>query len=256
MANRQRAEARRKAAEKAAKAARREGAASADSPSSGMSRNTMWGIIAVLALVAVGGIVWASVGGGGDASSTDGSTVTTDALSGLPDSQPVTITGDALPKFESGGGADPAAGLAAPLVEGLNFNGEKIALDSKDGAYMVVFLAHWCPHCNAEVPRLIKWKNSGAVPADLRVIGVATAVAKTQVNYPPAKWFSDKGWPWPVMVDESGGEGTAGKVAQTFGASGWPYFVIVGADGKVKVRVSGEIEPAELQKVVDAALAA
>jgi len=254
MANRQRAEARRKAAEKAAKAARREGAAAADAPSTGMSRTTMWGIIAVLALVAVGGIVWASVGGGEEAA-TDGTSVTTDGVSTLPDTQPATVTGDSLPSFDSGGGEDPAVGLAAPLVDGLNFNGEKIALDGSDGAYMVVFLAHWCPHCNAEVPRLIDWKNSGAVPADLRVIGVATAVAKTQVNYPPAQWFSNKGWPWPVMVDESSGEGTAGKVAKAFGATGWPFFAIVGADGKVKVRVSGEVEVGELQSIVDAALA-
>lgn len=255
MANRQRAEARRKAAEKAAKAARREGRATAEVPSTGMSRSTMWTIMAVLAVVAVGGIVWASVGGGSDSASPDDTSVTSDGAGALPDSQPATVTGTALPKFESGGGADPAIGVAAPIVDGLQFNGEKIGLDAKDGAYMVVFLAHWCPHCNAEVPRLIDWKNSGAVPADLRVIGVATAVAKTQVNYPPAQWFTNKGWPWPVMVDESAGEGTAGKVAQAFGASGWPYFVIVGADGKVKVRVSGEIEAGELQKVVEAALA-
>jgi hypothetical protein len=58
------------------------------------------------------------------------------------------------------------------------------------------------------------------------------------------------------MVDETTGEGTAGKVAKAFGATGWPYFVIVGTDGKVKVRVSGEIEAGELQTVVEAALAA
>lgn len=256
MANRQRAEARRKAAEKAAKSARREGAAASDTGATGMSRSTMWTIIALLVVVAVGGIVWASVGGSDETAGPDATTAnSTDGIGGLPDSQPATVTGDALPSFESGGGADPAIGLTAPVVDGLNFNGEKITLDGKDGAYMVVFLAHWCPHCNAEVPRLLDWKNSGAVPADLRVIGVATAVAKTQVNYPPAKWFSDKGWAWPVLVDESAGEGTAGKVAKAFGATGWPYFVIVGTDGKVKVRVSGEIEVTELQKVVDAALA-
>ena len=31
--------------------------------------------------------------------------------------------------------------------------------------------------------------------------------------------------------------------------------MIVGADGKVKVRVSGEVEPSDLQKIVDEALA-
>ena len=39
------------------------------------------------------------------------------------------------------------------------------------------------------------------------------------------------------------------------GASGWPYFVIIGKDGKVKVRVSGEVEVADLQKIVTQALA-
>jgi len=118
-----------------------------------------------------------------------------------------------------------------------------------------VFLAHWCPHCNAEMPMLRDWKQSGGVPDDLQVVGVATAVSETSANYPPAKWFSDKGWSWPVIVDESVAAGTAGKAAVAYGASGWPYFVIVGAGGNVKVRVSGEIPVEELQAVVDAALA-
>ena len=66
--------------------------------------------------------------------------------------------------------------------------------------------------------------------------GVATAVDSSSVNFPPAQWFSDKGWPWPVLVDESTGAGAAGKAAAAYGATGWPYFVIVGADGKVMVR--------------------
>ena len=44
-------------------------------------------------------------------------------------------------------------------------------------------------------------------------------------------------------------------MAKAYGASGWPYFVIVGADGKVKVRVSGEVEASELEQIVSAALA-
>lgn len=248
MANRQRAEARRKAA---AKAARSEG---------GGGRTAMWVTIAVIVVAAVVGIVVVTTGGDDSpaASGGTGSTETTEAgLSGLPDSQKVTITGDALTSFDSGANPDPAVGKDAPVITGLNFNGVPQSLDAKaNGAYMVVFLAHWCPHCNAEVPRLIEWKNSGAVPADLDVIGVATAVSKTSANYPPAQWFSNKGWPWPVLVDEAQGDGAAGKAAAAMGATGWPYFVIVGADGKVKVRVSGEVEITDLQKIVDAALAA
>jgi thiol-disulfide isomerase/thioredoxin len=243
MANRQRAEARRKAAAKAA-------------DGGGGAKTWMWVTIAVVVVAAVIGVVIATTGGD-DAPASNGTTDTSaGGLVDLPTSQPVKVTGDPLAAFDTKASPDPAVGKTAPVVEGSNFNGQPIKLDSADGAYMVVFLAHWCPHCNAEIPRLISWKNSGAVPADLRVIGVATAVDSGSVNFPPAQWFSDKGWPWPVLVDESNGNGAAGKAAAAFGATGWPYFVIVGADGKVKVRVSGEVEITDLQKIVDAALAA
>ena len=243
MANRQRAEARRKAAAKAANGG------------SG-SKTWMWVTIAVVVVAAVIGVVIATTGGDDDAASNGTTETTAGGLADLPTSQPVTVTGEALVPFDSNANPDPAVGATAPILDGSNFNGQPIKVDAADGAYMLVFLAHWCPHCNAEVPRLISWKNSGAVPTDLRVIGVATAVDSSSVNFPPAQWFSDKGWPWPVLVDESTGAGAAGKGAAAYGATGWPYFVIVGADGKVKVRVSGEIEASELQKKVDAALAA
>ena len=242
MANRKRAEARRKAQAKASRSSGEGG---------GSSKGLKWAAIGVVIALAVGLGIFALSGDGGGAASSD----TTSFTSNLPDSQPVTITGEPLVPFQATEG-DPAIGVTAPLVSGFNFAGKEITLDSANGPYMVVFLAHWCQFCNAELPLLNDWKRSGAVPAELDVIGVATAVSKTSVNYPPAEWLSNRGWGWPVLVDESAGEGTAGKLAQAFGASGWPYFVIVGADGKVKARVSGKIEINELQVIVDAALAA
>jgi thiol-disulfide isomerase/thioredoxin len=245
MANRQRAEARRKAADKAARG-------------EGGGRTWMWVAIGVVVLLGIGGVVWATSGGDDEGNQSADTTQTGDtgALSSLPTSQPVIVTGDPLPEFTSGGASDTAVGLTAPKLEGLNFQGAPVTVDAEaNGAYMLVFLAHWCPHCNAEVPRLLTWKNSGAVPADLDIIGVATAVSASSPNYPPAEWFSNKGWAWPVMVDESQGDGAAGKGAAAYGATGWPYIVIVGADGTVKSRVSGEVEVSELESIVAAALA-
>ncbi|CAB4362870.1 MAG: redoxin family protein [Actinobacteria bacterium] len=245
MANRQRAEARRKAQ---AKAAHQPGGG-------GNSRGVMWIAIAVVVVVAAGIAIFAA--SGDDAKST--APVTSDSVSGsnLPDTQPVTVTGAALPAFDNAAAPDPAVGTLAPVLAGKDFQGDAVTIDgTKGGPYMVVFLAHWCPHCNREVPLLLDWKATGGVPASLHVVGVATAVSPSSANYPPADWFSNKGWSWPVMVDQSQGEGVAGSAAQAFGASGWPYFVIVGADGKVKFRGSGEITIDELQRVVDAAIAA
>jgi predicted DsbA family dithiol-disulfide isomerase len=42
--------------------------------------------------------------------------------------------------------------------------------------------------------------------------------------------------------------------ARAYGVSGYPFFVIVGADGKVKVRGSGELEIDQLNQIVDFAL--
>jgi cytochrome c biogenesis protein CcmG/thiol:disulfide interchange protein DsbE len=239
MANRQRAEARRKAQAKAAR--------------SGEGGNKMMLWIALGVVVLLGGGIAFFATRGDDATASDNSSASTPS-NNFPDSQPVTIIGEPLVAYAAGG-TDLAVGMPAPKLEGLDFRGQDITVSSEDGPYMVIFLAHWCPHCNAEVPRLIDWRNSGAVPADLNVIGVATAVAKTGANYPPSTWFSNKGWPWPVLVDEADGDGLAGLAAQAYGASGWPYFVIVGEDGLVKVRVSGEVESAELQEIVAAALA-
>jgi thiol-disulfide isomerase/thioredoxin len=242
MANRQRAEARRKAADKAA---RQDGES---------SKTGMWIAVAVVLVLGIGGVIWA-VNRNGSSSPAAAST-TTGALSNLPASQPVKVTGTPLPAYDNTKNPDPAVGKDAPVLEGKNFAGDPIVIDKSKGATMVVFLAHWCPHCNAEIPRLLDWKHSGQVPAGLNVVGVATAVSKASVNYPPGQWFSNKGWDWPVMVDQSNGDGAAGVAAEAYGATGWPYFVIFGADGKVKVRVSGEVQISELQKIIDAALKA
>jgi len=222
MANRQRAEARRKAQ---AKAARRGQSVEGTGGSAGVTIN-IWVIIVVVLALATGGIIWVAASGD-DSSASDDTSNTSETSVEIPDSQPVTVTGEALPRYDSANPVDLAVGLPAPLLNGLDFQGDPITVDpSVSGPYMVVFLAHWCPHCNAEVP-----------------------------NYPPAEWFSNRGWSWPVLVDEALGDGEAGKAAVSYGASGWPYFVIVGADGLVKTRVSGEIEAAELQIIVDEALA-
>jgi thiol-disulfide isomerase/thioredoxin len=170
-------------------------------------------------------------------------------------SRPVEVVGSPLPLFPDSG-TDPAVGTPAPVLHGYSFDGSPVTIDAAaDGPYMVVFLAHWCPHCNREIPRLIQWQADGGIPAELKIVGVATAVGADAPNFPPRAWLAGKGWPWPAMIDESQGDMNAGVAATALGATGWPYFVIIGADGLVKVRFSGEIDISDLQPLVAAALA-
>jgi thiol-disulfide isomerase/thioredoxin len=103
-------------------------------------------------------------------------------------------------------------------------------------ATLYVFLAHWCPHCNDEIPELIELRNRDGLPDGVNVVGVSTGVDSTGPNYPPSEWILDKNWPseWPMMADSV--ESTAFVVN---GGSGFPYLMIVDADGNVLARDSG-----------------
>jgi len=214
------------------------------------SNSGRWVIIGVVVAIVVALLIAVVVGG--DSSDETGTDV---ASTGAPagggsENQPVTVTGSALERLPDSG-VDPAVGTVAPALAGAGFDGSPVNVTpGQDGPYMLVFLAHWCPHCNAEVPRLIEWKASGSVPADLKVIGVSTGVASDRPNYPPSRWVVDKGWPWPVMADS-----VEMDAAAAYGLSGYPFFTIIGADGNVKVRVSGEVGVDALDAIVAEALA-
>ena len=126
------------------------------------------------------------------------------------------------------------------------------ATNAKDGtaitadgtAKLLLFLAHWCPHCQAEVPVVQDWVDAGSLPADVELISVSTAIDPGRPNYPPDAWLDREGWTAPVIVDESG------AVADAYGLSAFPFWVFVNADGTVAGRLSGELTPEQLDTVV------
>ena len=72
-----------------------------------------------------------------------------------------------------------------PALSGFDYAGQAVDIaPGTDGPMMVVFLAHWCPHCNAEVPVLLDWEASGDIPADLQVVGVSTGVSADAAELP------------------------------------------------------------------------
>jgi cytochrome c biogenesis protein CcmG, thiol:disulfide interchange protein DsbE len=248
----------------------------ADQPSgrrgSGSTPKLLWlwiGIAAVVVLAAVVAIVSSgddeelTVGStvpasadqdqnaSGDPVSTDGdggSGGSTAAAAQVAEVWPVTIGGTPLVGLPDSG-TDPAVGTQAPTLSGFAFDGTPVTVDPSKGPVMLVFLAHWCPHCNREIPELLKWRDSGAVPDGLQVIAVTTAVAPDRDNYPPSEWIPNMGWTWPVVADSQDNE-----AAIAFGVSGFPFSVIIGTDGSVLARSSGELGEAGISAYVDAAL--
>lgn len=206
---------------------------------SGSGNATFWIGAAIAVIVGVAAVVAITMSGSAD-----------DSVSGdITTYGTVTVAGEALPVHPSSGD-DPAIGMAAPVLTGEGFTGN-VVTTAPGNPTLLIFLAHWCPNCQAEVPKLVQWYESGGVPDSLDVIGVATQIDPTLPNFPPSKWLTRENFPklWPVMVDDA-----KGSAANAMGADGWPYFVLLDADGKVMVRRSGQISPEDLSSVVDTAL--
>jgi thiol-disulfide isomerase/thioredoxin len=193
-------------------------------------------VVIVVAAVAAIAAVLATRGGGDDDAAPSASVV---------DFGKVTVSGDVLAQDE--GPDDPAIGAKVPTITGTDYAGNPTTIEpGKDGPMMIVVMAHWCPHCNREIPLLLDWQKSGKVPAGLQVVGVSTAVASDRPNYPPGEWLDGLGWDWPVIADDQ--QQTA---ALALGTTGYPFLMFVDANGDLIYRISGEMPIADVQQLAD-----
>jgi cytochrome c biogenesis protein CcmG, thiol:disulfide interchange protein DsbE len=186
----------------------------------------LWiGVAAVVVILAVAALV--SSGGSGDKKKT---------AAGVEQTRPVTVTGTALPELPQGGGDDPAVGKEIPEAAGASFDGSPVDIRNDGRPKLILFVAHWCPHCQREVPLLTSYLKSHPLPAGVDLYTVATATSSARPNYPPSAWLDKVGWKAKTMADSDDG-----KAATAFGLNAFPYFVAVDGSGKVVARTTGEI---------------
>lgn len=202
------------------------------------------GAVVVLAGLAVAALVIAVTSGTSQNDDAD-----TDV--GVTQTAPVEVIGDPLPRFEDSQ-PDPAAGITAPRVLASGFDGAKHSIQPGDGrAKVIAFFAHWCPHCQRELPRLTAWLAENDLPAGVDLIAVNTAVADDRPNYPPSAWFDNENWPLPVLRDSPTTE-----IAEAYGLYSFPYMVVLDGTGTVVLRVSGELSTPQWEALLTTAAAA
>ncbi|MEZ5377974.1 MAG: thioredoxin fold domain-containing protein [Acidimicrobiales bacterium] len=159
----------------------------------------------------------------------------------------VTIEGDALPAMPNVGGLtssdnDSAIGMTAPRLVGTDFADNEIVIEADGRPKAVYFVAHWCPHCQVEVPVVQELIDAGSLPEGMDVYGVSTSVSAGRGNYPPNRWLdSTEGWGVTTMRDTESSE-----ALQSYGAGGFPYVVYLDGDNKVLARSSGELGSAAI----------
>lgn len=155
----------------------------------------------------------------------------------------VTVTGNGLP-FLTDPAADVAVGLPAPALEGVDYQGEPVTIDPGGDPMVIIFLAHWCPHCQAEVPRLQQWVNETGGQPGVDLVSVATSSNRLQPNFPPGEWLTREGWTSPVLLDDR-----INSAGVSYGVSSYPFWVVVDSEGNVAARLTGQLDRAGIEQL-------
>ncbi len=209
------------------------------------------GALALVVLAVTGGDDTASSTDDEPADVADNSPAASDAPSigfggdGIAEVAAVTLAGDPLPRLTEGQ-ADAAVGTLAPEITATSLaSGQPITLTT-GRARVIGFFAHWCPHCQDELPEITAWLAENELPPNTEFIAVSTAVDEGNGNYPPSAWFNRVGFSSPVIVDDADA-----TLLNGMGFGSFPAFVAIDASGVVVARAGGNVGAAGLSALFD-----
>lgn len=143
--------------------------------------------------------------------------------------------------------ADWPAGLALPAIEALDLQGRPWRLAELRGRPVLVnFWASWCEPCRAEMPTLQALAELYG-PEQLAVVALNFKEAPATV----ARFVQRTGLRLPVLLDREG------AVARACAVKVFPTTLLIGADGRPRQRVRGELDwtGAEAERLVQGLLA-
>jgi thiol-disulfide isomerase/thioredoxin len=219
--------------------------------SSGKGGNTTWIWLGIVAVVVVVGVLAIVIGRSASSGSADGGGSSPSGGTVVPNGDleygAVEVEGTALPAM-SQSGADAAVGETIPTIKGITFDESSVEISADGKPKVILALAHWCPHCQREVPLLQEWLDENGMPADVDLVAVATGNDSTAVNFPAGDWLREEGWSVRTLLDDK-----ESKAGAALGVSGYPGFTVVGADGTVVYRTSGEITMDQWEALLESA---
>jgi hypothetical protein len=173
-------------------------------------------------------------------STTAGTTTTTIDPLALELGTP-TISGDPLP--EVGPDPDPAAGLAAPVVVGSDYDGTEITIGRGGSPQAVLFVAHWCSHCQAELPEVVDWLATTGGVDGVELVLVTVGLNPERPNFPASAWLHREGWTGAVVRDDA-----ENSTFYAYGGVSVPYWVFLAGDGIVAERIPGRAGVGEIER--------
>jgi cytochrome c biogenesis protein CcmG/thiol:disulfide interchange protein DsbE len=207
----------------------------------------LWSALAVGLVVLILVVVLVSRSSNDSSPAASGTATTT---ASQEQTRPVAVTGPALVALPDSG-ADPAVGTVAPVLKGQSFDGTPVTVGPDGHPKLVLFAAHWCPHCQREIPLLATYLKDHPLPSGVELFLVATGTNSAAPNYPPSAWLAKVAWPSPVMADDA-----SFTAADAFGLPAYPFFVALDANNKVVERTDGEISTDDFTQLAQKVLTA
>lgn len=159
----------------------------------------------------------------------------------------VTVSGESLPPLPQGE-ADPAVGTTAPTVNGADWEGSPVEITHNGTPKVIAFLAHWCPHCQREVPVVQEWIDANGMPQEVEILTVATSINPAAPNFPPSSWLQEEGWTIPTIMDDE-----ASTAGNAYGVSSFPFWVVLNGEGQVVGRLAGAIGAPGFEQLLEIA---
>lgn len=154
------------------------------------------------------------------------------------------VTGQGLSQFITPA-SDSAIGQIAPTVTGTDYDDRTVSIADDGTPKVILFLAHWCPHCQAEVTRIQQWLDTTGGFDGVDLISVATAYNPARGNWSPRDWLEGEGWTVPLIRDDPDY-----STYIAYGAGDFPYWVFLAGDGTVALRTSGEMAVSDLESIM------
>ena len=208
--------------------------------SSGTGTNRLALVLVGVALVAFVGVVAVlSAGEGADLPSLDEYAGTVEV-----DGAPIPV-----PYPDEPTAPDAAVGLPAPTVTVQDLDDTPVTVGDTGRAQVLVFLAHWCPVCDQELPTLRDVVDAGGVPDGVDLVLVTTGLDPGRPNWPPQQWLADAGLGEVTTVRDDADD----TLMRTFGLRAYPAWAVVGADGTVLARRQGLLNTVAVAQLFDTA---
>ena len=164
---------------------------------------------------------------------------------------PVAVDGQAIsvPYPEEAGAPDPAVGLPSPVITALDFDDQPLTIGEPGRAQVLVFLAHWCPVCDQELPTLRSVVQAGGIPDEVDLVLVTTGLDPGRPNWPPTRWLADAGLGDVTTVRDDVGD----PLMRAYGLRAYPAWAVIDAEGTVVARRQGLLPAVGVAQLLDLA---